>query len=110
MGIYNKILESLNDIKNQIKRDPTTNNDVSSAIAGEIALISAVLIGAILLRHINITLTVVIIIVLAVLMITNMPLSLKLKSEQNDDLNKMIFYVILTLSILVTLLYWGFIK
>ena len=47
------------------------------------------------------------VLVLAVILVTNMPLIPKFKMEQDDSLNKMIFYAILTLAIIITFIYWG---
>ena len=43
----------------------------------------------------------------AVLFFTNMPLAGKIKSEQSDSLEKMTFYVVVVLGILVAVIYWG---
>ena len=109
MGFYDKIVDSfrgISDIKGKIK-DQGTNEDVSSAVAAELTLVSTLLISALLLRHINVLLTVIVILGLALVLITNMPLIPKFKREQSDSLEKMTFYAILTLGILVTVIYWG---
>jgi len=110
MGFYDKIVDSFRniaDIKGRISKDSTTNEDVSSALTAELTLISTLLIAALLLRHINIALTVIVLLGLSLFLITNMPLIPKLKREQSDSLEKMTFYVILTLGILTTVIYWG---
>jgi energy-converting hydrogenase B subunit G len=109
MSLYSLIANSIEKFKNRINEDPTTNENVSSAIAAELTLISTILIAAIMLRHVNILLTVIVILGLGVYLITDMPLISKFKKEQDDSLNKMMFYVILTLAILVTVIYWGII-
>jgi energy-converting hydrogenase B subunit G len=96
--------------KDKIKKDTITNENVSSAMAAELTIISTILISSIMLRHVNVLLTVLIILGLGLFLITNMPLISKLKKEQDDSLNKMMFYVILTLAILVSAIYWGVLK
>jgi len=110
MGLYEKIVNSfknISDIKGKITRDPTTNESVSSALAAELTLISTILIAALLLRHINIVLTIIVVLGLCLFLVTNMPLIPKLKREQSDSFEKMTFYAILTLGILITIIYWG---
>ncbi|MBF4469607.1 MAG: energy-converting hydrogenase B subunit G EhbG [Methanobrevibacter arboriphilus] len=110
MGFYDKIVNSLKNIiniKEKIGEDSATNELVSSALAAELTLISTILIAAILLRHINIFLTIIVVLVLGVFLVGNMPLIPRLKREQSESLEKMTFYVILTLGILITVIYWG---
>ena len=110
MGLYEKIINSFRDIiniKQRIKEDSATNESVSSALAVELTLISTLLIAVIMLRHINVLLTIVAVLALGLFLVTNMPLIPKLKREQSDSLDKMAFYAILTLGILVTVIYWG---
>jgi len=109
MGFYDKIVDSfrgMTDLKGKIK-DSSTNEDVTSAVAAELTLVSTLLISALLLRHINVLLTIIVVLGLGLVLITNMPLIPKFKREQNDSLEKMTFYAILTLGILVTVIYWG---
>lgn len=110
MGIYDRIVNSIRsvtDIKGKLAGDSTTNESVSSALAAELTIISTLLIASLLLRHINIILTIVVILGLGLILITNMPIIPKLKREQSDSLEKMTFYAILTLGILITVIYWG---
>lgn len=110
MGLYEKIVNSFRgiiNIKQRIKEDSATNESVSSALAAELTLISTVLIAVIMLRHISVLLTIVAVLALGLFLVTNMPLIPKLKREQSDSLDKMAFYAILTLGILVTVIYWG---
>lgn len=110
MGLYEKIINSfkgITNIKQRIKEDSPTNESVSSVLAAELVLISTILVATIMLRHINLFLAMVVVLALGVLLVTNMPLIPKLKREQSDSLDKMSFYAILTLGILVTIIYWG---
>ena len=52
-------------------------------------------------------LCVVLVIVLAIIVLTNMSISQKFAKEQDDSLDKMMFYVIVALGIIVVFLYWG---
>ena len=45
--------------------------------------------------------------ILAVMLISNIPLIPKFKLEQDDSLEKMLFYAIVALVILATFMYWG---
>lgn len=110
MGYYEKIINSFKDITNikgKIIRDTNRNVSVSSALAAELTLISTILIATLFLRHINVILTIIVLIGLTLLLITNMPLIPKFKHEQSDSFDKMAFYAILTLGILITVIYWG---
>ncbi|MDR2873416.1 MAG: energy-converting hydrogenase B subunit G EhbG [Methanobrevibacter sp.] len=107
---YSKISDSVNKFKNKLKKDQNTGDNVTSAMAAELTIISTVLISAIMLRHLNIILTVLIILGLGLYLSTNTPIIGKIRREQNDSLDRMTFYVILTLAILVTTIYWGIIN
>lgn len=107
MGIYDKLINSFTDIKEGLSKDSYTNESVSSLLAAELTLISTILLMAVMIRHINLPLSIIVVSVLAVLLITNMPLIPKFKREQSDSLEKMTFYAIITLAILITLIYWG---
>lgn len=107
MSYYDDFVKSLLKYKDKVSRDPTTNEKVSGALAGEITLISTLLIASLLLRHISIILTAIIVVILVAVLITNLPLIHKVQSEMDDSLNKMIFYGVLTLGILAVILYWG---
>ena len=107
MDFYSMIVNSFKGVKFKLKDNSISNENVSAYLAAELTLISSILLIAIMLRHINVILTVVVILGLGLFLITNMPLMPKLAKEQDDSLNKMMFYIILTLAILVTVLYWG---
>jgi energy-converting hydrogenase B subunit G len=110
VGFYDRIVNSLknvSNIKEKISQDSATNESVSSALAAELTIISTLLIAALLLRHINVILTIIVFLGLGLFLITNMPIIPKLQREQSDSLEKMTFYAILTLGILVTVIYWG---
>ena len=65
------------------------------------------ILAALLLRHVSVVASIVVVILVAILFFTNMPLAGKIKSEQSDSLEKMTFYVVVVLGILVAVIYWG---
>ena len=73
----------------------------------EIFLIVSLILAAILLRHVNVLLAGLVTLILAVVLISNIPLIPKFKMEQDDSLERMLFYAILVLSIIVVFMYWG---
>jgi energy-converting hydrogenase B subunit G len=108
MNLYDLIIGKINQIQDKAKeQEPVTNVSASSVLAAEITLISSVLIAAIMLRKISAILMVVVVLGLFFIMVTAMPIIPGLKKEQNDSINSMTFYVILTLGVLITLFYWG---
>ena len=107
MGLYDKLIDSFTDFKDKLSNDSHTNESVSSSLAAELTLISTILLMVFMTRHINLILSIVVVLVSIVLLVTNMPLIPKFKREQSDSLEKMIFYAIITLGILVTIIYWG---
>lgn len=108
MNLYDLIISRIQDIQDKAKEsEPVTNISASSVLAAEITLISSVLIAAIMIRKINDILMVLVVLGLFFAIVTVMPIMPRLKQEQNDSYNNMVFYVILTLGVLVTLFYWG---
>lgn len=108
MNLYDLIITRIQQIQEKAKeQEAVTNVSASSVLAAEMTLISSVLIAAIMLRKINDILMVVVVLALFIIMVTAMPIMPRLKREQNDSLTSMTFYVILTLGVLITLLYWG---
>jgi energy-converting hydrogenase B subunit G len=63
--------------------------------------------SAILLRHISLLLAGLVTLILAIVLISSIPLIPKFKLEQEDSLEKMVFYAVVTLAVLVVFLYWG---
>ncbi|MCL2114688.1 MAG: energy-converting hydrogenase B subunit G EhbG [Methanobrevibacter sp.] len=107
MRLYDMVVNSFKEVKMKVAKDSTTNESVSSVLAAELTLISTLLIAAIMLRHFNIVLAIVVILGLVLFFTTNMPLMPKIKREQDDSLEKMVFYAVLTLGTLITIIYWG---
>jgi energy-converting hydrogenase B subunit G len=107
MGLYDRLINSFTNLKENISNDAYTSESVSSALAAELTLISTLLLLVFMIRKVSLALAIIVVIILSVLLVTNMPLIPKLKREQGDSLEKMLFYVIIALGILITIIYWG---
>ena len=107
MKLYDQIFDVVKQFKKLFSPGPVTNADVSGSITAEIFIIVSIVLSAILLRHVNVLLAGLVTLVLAIVLISNIPLIPKFKIEQEDSLEKMLFYAIVTLSIIVVFLYWG---
>jgi energy-converting hydrogenase B subunit G len=107
MKLYDQIFGVVKQFRKLFSPGPVTNADVSGSITAEIFLIVSLILSAILLRHISVLLAGLVTFILAIVLISNIPLIPKFKIEQEDSLEKMIFYAVLTLSIIVVFLYWG---
>ena len=101
MKLYNMIFDLL---KSKL---PLSNDLMTGNVGAELLLIISLILVCLLFRHINVLLSAILIILVLVFTITNMPLIPKFKSEQDDSLNKMMFYVLIALGIIITFLYWG---
>jgi energy-converting hydrogenase B subunit G len=107
MKLYDQIFNVVKQFRKLFSPGPVTNADVSGSITAEIFLIVSLVLSTILLRHVNVLLAGLVALILAIVLISNIPLIPKFKIEQEDSLEKMIFYAVVTLAILVTFLYWG---
>ena len=107
MKLYDQIFDIVNQFKKLYAPGPVTNADVSGIVTAEIFLIVSLVIASILLRHISVLLSAFVAFILAIVLITNIPLIPKFKLEQDDSLEKMLFYAVLVLALIVTFLYWG---
>lgn len=86
---------------------PLSNDLMTGNLAAELLLVISLTLLCLLFRHINVLLSAILVIFVWLVAITNMPLIPKFKSEQDDSLNKMMFYVLIALGIIITFLYWG---
>ncbi|WP_458455351.1 hydrogenase [Methanobrevibacter sp.] len=107
MKLYDQIFDVVKQFKKLFSPGPVTNEDVSGGLTAEIFLIVSLVISAILLRHVNVLLAGIVTLIVAILLISNIPLIPKFKLEQEDSLEKMLFYAVVTLSMIVVFLYWG---
>ena len=107
MSLYDDIFNVVKQFRKLFSPGPVTNADVSGSITAEMFIIASIILAAMLLRHVSFLLAGLVTLILAVVLITNIPLIPKFKIEQADSLDKMLFYAILTLSLLVVFIYWG---
>lgn len=107
MSLYDKIFDVVKQFRKLFSPGPVTNADVSGSITAEIFLIVSLVLATVLLRHVNVLLAGLAVLIVAIVLIINIPLIPKFKIEQEDSLDKMLFYVIVTLAIIGSLLYWG---
>lgn len=107
MKLYDQIFNVVKQFRKLFSPGPVTNADVSGSITAEIFLIVSLVISATLLRHVSILLAGFAALALAIILISNIPLIPKFKIEQDDSLERMVFYAVLTLALLATFMYWG---
>ena len=107
MSLYSKFLDSMKEYKSNLSKDPTTMNNVSGVMAAEFLLLVSFILAALFFRHTGLSTALIVVILAVILFFSNMPLASKIKSEQSDSLEKMLFYVIIVLGILVSVIYWG---
>ncbi len=107
MRLYDQIFDVVKKFKELFSPGPVTNADVSGSLTAEIFLIVSLVIASLLLRHISVLLAGLVTLILAIVLISNIPLIPKFKVEQDDSLNKMLFYAIMVLGLLVIFMYWG---
>jgi len=106
MNFYDEIINRIRKVTGE-RGEGESNISVSAALTAEITFISAVLIAAVMLRKLNFILMVIAVLLLAAVLLTSFPLSARLRTEQGDGFSTMMFYVLLTLGILVSIFYWG---
>ena len=107
MKLYDQIFNVVKQFKKLFSPGPVTNADVSGSLTAEIFLIVSLVLSAILLRHVNVLLAGIFTLILAIVLIYSIPLIPKFKIEQEDSLEKMLFYAIITLALIAVFMYWG---
>jgi energy-converting hydrogenase B subunit G len=108
MSLYDVIIDRIKKIQGHDEEgEPVTSIAASSTLAAEITLLSSILVAVIMLRYFSNILMIIAVLLVAAIVVLAMPLMPKLRKEQNDSLNSMVFYVILALGIIATLFYWG---
>ena len=107
MKLFDQIFNVVKQFRKLFSPGPVTNADVSGSITAEIFLIVSIVLAVILLRHVSVLVAGLATLVVAIVLITNIPLIPKFKIEQEDSLEKMLFYAVVTLSIIIAFLYWG---
>ena len=107
MKLYDQIWDVVKQFKKLFSPGPVTNADVSGSITAELFIIVSLVVATMLLRHINVLLSALAVVILAAVLISNIPLIPKVKVELDDSMDKMIFYAVFTLGIIIAFLYWG---
>jgi energy-converting hydrogenase B subunit G len=107
MKLYDQIFNVVKQFRKLFSPGPVTNADVSGSLTAEIFLIVSLVLSAILLRHVNVLLAGIFTLILAIMLIYSIPLIPKFKIEQEDSLEKMLFYAIITLALIAVFMYWG---
>ena len=107
MKLYDQIFNVVKQFRKLFSPGPVTNADVSGSLTAEIFLIVSLVMSAILLRHVNVLLAGIFTLILAIVLIYSIPLIPKFKIEQEDSLEKMLFYAIITLALIAVFMYWG---
>jgi energy-converting hydrogenase B subunit G len=107
MKLYDQIFNVVKQFRKLFSPGPVTNADVSGSLTAEIFLIVSLVLSAILLRHVNVLLAGIFTLILAIVLIYSIPLIPKFKTEQEDSLEKMLFYAIITLALIAVFMYWG---
>ena len=106
MKLYDQIFNVVKQFRKLFSPGPVTNADVSGSLTAEIFLIVSLVLSAILLRHVNVLLAGIFTLILAIVLIYSIPLIPKFKIEQEDSLEKMLFYAIITLALIAVFMYW----
>ena len=108
MSLYDIIINRIKKVQGPDEEDkPVTSIEASSTLAAEITLLSSLLVAVIMLRFFSNALMIIAVIIVIAIAVFAMPIMPKLKKEQNDSLNGMVFYTILALGIISVLFYWG---
>lgn len=107
MKLYDKFFQVVKNFREIFSSGPVTNAEVSGTLTAEILLIVSLILVCLVIRHVNVLLCGFITLIVAVALIVNMPLIPKFKKEQDDSLNKMLFYSVLTLGAIIVFIYWG---
>ncbi len=108
MNIYDVILKRIRNIQEKAEQEePVTNVTASAMLTAELTLIASVLIAVVMIRLIHPVLMIVLLIAVFFIALMAMPIMPRLRKEQDDSFNNMIFYVVLALGIIIALFYWG---
>jgi len=108
MTLYDTIIKKIREMEEKTRREAAvTNISASAVLTAELTIISTVLLMILMIRKLNIYVMVLVFLLGAFLLFSMMPITATLRREQTDSFYKMIFYVILTFGVLISLLYWG---
>ena len=108
MSFYDVIIKRIREIQEKAEdEEPITNVTASAMLTAELTLVASLLIAVVMIRLVHPVLMIILVIAILIIALMAMPIMPKLRSEQNDSFNNMIFYVILALGIIIALFYWG---
>jgi energy-converting hydrogenase B subunit G len=108
MSFYDVIIKRIREIQEKAEEEePVTNVTASAMLTAELTLIASLLIAVVMIRLIHPILMIIMIIIIFLIALMAMPIMPKLRKEQNDSFNNMMFYVIIALGIIIALFYWG---
>jgi len=108
MSLYDVIIKRIREIQEKAEEEePITNVTASAMLTAELTLIASLLIAVVMIRLVHPGLMIILIIAISIIALMAMPIMPKLRIEQNDSFNNMIFYVVLALGIIIALFYWG---
>ena len=102
MRLYDKITEIAEKYKGF-----SDNDNITGYLAADLILITTLLMLCLLSRHVSILVCIILIVMLTFILVSRLPLIPIFRREQDDSLDKMLFYSILTMGILFTVIYWG---
>ncbi len=108
MSLYDVFIKRIREIQEKAEEEePITNVTASAMLTAELTLIASLLIAVVMIRLVHPGLMIILIIAILIIALMAMPIMPKLRMEQNDSFNNMIFYVVLALGIIIALFYWG---
>jgi energy-converting hydrogenase B subunit G len=108
MSFYDIILEKIRKIQEKAGEDePITNVSASAMLTAELTLIASILVAVVMVRLIHPVLMIILVAAVLIIAFMAMPIMPGLRREQNDNLNNMMFYVVVALGIVVAIFYWG---
>lgn len=108
MSFYDLIMKRIRDIQVKAEEEePITNVTASAMLTAELTLIASLLIAVVMIRLVHPVLMIIMIIIISIIALMAMPIMPRLRKEQDDSFNNMVFYVVLALGIIIALFYWG---
>jgi len=107
MTLYDAIIGKVREIEKKTRMEArVTNISVSAVLTAELTIVSTILLVILMVRKLDVYIMVLFLLV-GFMLFSMTPIVVILHREQTDSFHKMIFYVILTFGVLITLLYWG---
>ncbi|HIH62593.1 MAG TPA: energy-converting hydrogenase B subunit G, EhbG [Methanobacteriales archaeon] len=108
MTLYDAIIEKVREIEKKTRMEArVTNISVSAVLTAELTIVSTILLVILMIRKLDVYIMVLFLLLVGFMLFSMTPIAVILRREQTDSFYKMIFYVILTFGVLITLLYWG---